>query len=239
MCTNNEIDALLKQLAVAAKNLPPKTCERRQAMTALIKKIQESNLLRLPRNDKFSPQIYEEICAEAEHEFMLRICKEIHNYRPEKEVRQWVGFLLDKCFKTATNKVIGSAPIKKLGFRLDLPQNLAASSDRPKQYIKILHFGDMKKLENKWHQSKDYDSDDTWETGKALREMIEEDPGDVFKSEAMSRYPQVNFQMLLLKRGDDVGWREMSEEYGVKVSTLSSFFQRSLQKFQARFQEYL
>ena len=56
-------------------------------------------IINCPKNRNFSYQIYQEICAEAKQDLMLRICREVHNYRPENEVRQWVNFLMIKCFQ--------------------------------------------------------------------------------------------------------------------------------------------
>ncbi|NJL67552.1 MAG: hypothetical protein HC894_13740 [Microcoleus sp. SM1_3_4] len=116
MCINDEIDAELKQLAVAAKNFPPKTLQRQQALTELMKKIQAYRTVHLPKNDNFSRETYEEICVEAQQDFWLRICREIHNYRPDREVRQWANFLLKKCFQEAAGKVIGNVPIENWVF---------------------------------------------------------------------------------------------------------------------------
>jgi hypothetical protein len=239
MCINDEIDAELKQLAVAAKNFPPKTLQRQQALTELMKKIQEYRTVHLPKNDNFSRETYEEICVEAQQDFWLRICREIHNYRPDREVRQWANFLLKKCFQEAAGKVIGNVPSKKLGFPSDKRQTSDSGSDNSKKYIQIFRFKDLEELQKLCDRTGGDGGDDSYETAKALRETIEQDPGDIFKSEIMKKYPHVNFQMLLLRWLDDVGWQEMSEEFGVKVSTLSSFFQRRLQKFARRFQEYL
>ena len=114
MPTNDEIDDRLKQLAIAAKNHPPKTVERQKAVTTLYMEIERYKIINCPRNQKFSYQIYQEICAEAEQELMYRICREIHNYRPDKEVRHWVNFLMIKCFQEATPKVIGLKDLKRL-----------------------------------------------------------------------------------------------------------------------------
>ena len=213
MATNGEIDDRLKQLAIAAKNHQPKTVERRKAVTTLYMEIERYKIIKCPQNSNFSYKIYQEICSEAKQELMLRICKEVHNYRPEKEVRQWVNFLMIKCFQEVTPKVIGLKQLKPLYYEnMDLfpcPQQQQAEHDFYRIEV-------------------------------ALIEMIKEDPDDAFKSEMMRKYPQVNFQLLLVKRVlEDVGWQQISEELGVSVSNLSSFYRRSLEKFTPRFREYL
>lgn len=213
MATNDEIDSRLKQLAIAAKNHPPKTVERQKAVTALYMEIERYKIINCPQNQSFSYQIYQEICAEAEQELMYRICREIHNYRPDKEVRQWVNFLIIKCFQEATPKVIGLKDLQRV------------------------YYPDMDLFFNKLENQAEHDS---YRIEEALIEMIKEDPGDAFKSEMSKKYPQVNFQLLLVKRVvEDVSWQQISEELGVSVSNLSSFYRRSLEKFTPRFREYL
>ncbi|MEG3895276.1 MULTISPECIES: hypothetical protein [unclassified Microcoleus] len=213
MPTNDEIDDRLKQLAIAAKNHPPKTVERNKAVTKLVMEIEKYKIINCPRNPSLSYDIYQEICAEAKQDLMLRICREIHNYRPDKEVRQWVNFLMIKCFQEATPKVIGVKDFKRL------------------------YCGDMDSFFNKLEHQAEHES---YRIEEALIDMIQQDPGDTFKSEMSKKYPQVNFQLLLVKRVvEDVSWQQISQELGVSVSNLSSFYRRSLEKFTPRFREYL
>jgi uncharacterized membrane-anchored protein YjiN (DUF445 family) len=213
MATNGEIDDRLKQLAIAAKNHPPKTVERQKAVTKLYMEIEKYKIIKCPQNQNFSREIYQEICAEAKQELMFRVCKEVHNYRPEKEVSQWVNFLMSKCFQEATPKVIGVKERKHLYCEnMDLFFN--------KLEVQAKH--------------------DFYRIEVALIELIKEDPDDAFKSEVSKKYPQVNFQLLLVKRViEDVGWQQISQELGVSISNLSSFYRRSLEKFTSRFREYL
>lgn len=213
MATNDEIDSRLKQLAIAAKNHPPKTVERQKAVTKLYMEIERYKVINCPRNPNFSYQVYREICADAKQDLMLRICKEIHNYRPEKEVSQWVNFLMIKCFQEATPKVIGVKDWKRLY---------------------------CENMDLFFHKLGKQAEHELYQIELALVEMIKADPGDAFKSEASKKYPHVNFQLLLVKRVvEDASWQQISEELGVSVSNLSSFYRRSLEKFTSRFREYL
>ncbi len=76
----------LKQLAIAAKNHQSRTWGRQQAMTKLITEIEKYKNINCPQTTNLSSENYQEFCAEAQHNLMLRICREIHNYRPEKKV---------------------------------------------------------------------------------------------------------------------------------------------------------
>jgi hypothetical protein len=214
MPTKDDIDDRLKQLAIAAKNHQPKTLGRQKAVTRLVMEIEKYKIINCPQNKNFSYAIYQEICAEAKQELMFRISREIHNYRPEKKVSQWVNFLIVKCFQETTPKVIG---------RKDLP---------------TVYYGDMELVFNQ--MEKQQVEHESCPIAAALIEMIEEDPGDIFQNEVMKKHAHVNFKLLLVKRViEDASLQQLSDELGVSISTLSSFYQRSLEKFTPRFREYL
>ena len=84
MPTNDEIDDRLKHLAIAAKNHQYRTWGRQQAMTKLIAEIEKIKIINCPQITNFSSENYQVFCAEAQHNLRLRICREIHNYRPAK-----------------------------------------------------------------------------------------------------------------------------------------------------------
>ena len=86
MPTNDEIDDRLKQLAIAAKNHQSRTWGRQQAITKLITDIEKYKNINCPQTTNLSSEKYQEFCEEAQQNLMLRICREIHNYRPEKKV---------------------------------------------------------------------------------------------------------------------------------------------------------
>lgn len=209
MSTNDEIDEKLERLAIAAQQHKHNILERRKVLTELVTQIEGFRIVGRPRPNDFTPEIYEEIYAEAKQDLMLCIFTKIDTYNPSKgKIRQWVNFLMNKrCFNEAIPKIVGR-------------NNRSLYTE----------------MQIKWEE---YLKNDSYEAGTALREMIEEDPDDALKSEVMRRYPQINFQMLLLKRGDGMSWQQLSEEFGVKLPTLTSFYRRCLPQFMPRFKEYL
>jgi len=72
-----------------------------------------------------------------------------------------------------------------------------------------------------------------------IREFIEEDPEDIFKQEHIGNNIEANFQALVVRRCAGKSWQEISSELEITVSTLSSFYQRCLKKFQLSIKEYL
>ena len=72
-----------------------------------------------------------------------------------------------------------------------------------------------------------------------IKEYLEEDPDEIFRQAYVKGCPAASFQALALRYLADQSWEEISKEFNISISTLSSFYQRSLKKFAPRFQEYL
>ena len=72
-----------------------------------------------------------------------------------------------------------------------------------------------------------------------LRECVKSDSENIFKSEHVENYPQANFQLLLILRFAGSSWQDISNELGIKPSTIKNFYQRCIKKFAFKFKEYL
>lgn len=209
MSTNDEIDGKLQRLAIAAQDHKHNISERRKVLTELVTQIEGFRIVGRPRLNEFPPDIYEEIYAEAKQDLMLCIFTKIDTYNPSKGK-------VRQWLNFLMNKRCFNEAIPKIIGRKN----------------SILYT----EMQIKWEE---YLKNDSYEAGTALKEMIEEDAEDALKSVVMTRYPQINFQMLLLKRGDGMSWQKLSEEFGVKLPTLTSFYRRNLPQFMPRFKEYL
>ncbi len=71
-----------------------------------------------------------------------------------------------------------------------------------------------------------------------LRECIELDPENLFKKEHVENYPAVSFQALVRRRILGKSWKDISAEFHIKTSTVTSFYSRCLTKFSSKLQEY-
>lgn len=135
----DKIDKRLKELAVAAQQEPAKTPRRQQALTKLCHAITESGMLCRPRQGEFV-NVYEEIYTEARQDLMLCICRDIDQYNPEKEVMQWINFLMrNRCFNEAIPKVIGKGGVKKFSLS-DLDNLPDENSDQATEYEELIEF---------------------------------------------------------------------------------------------------
>jgi len=73
-----------------------------------------------------------------------------------------------------------------------------------------------------------------------LRQFLEEDPEDIFKSEHIKGHPEATFQVLAIaKFVEDKTWEQIYQEFGISIATLSSFVARRSQKFKPYFHKYL
>ncbi|MBN3905597.1 MAG: sigma-70 family RNA polymerase sigma factor [Nostoc sp. NMS1] len=105
-----QLDAQLKELAIAAQQYTHLTKEKRIALTRLINAIWESDKLVHPYKGQFQ-LVYEDIYDEAVQNLFFYLCQDnnINKYDPERgEVMTWVNMLLTKrFFPEAIPKVIG------------------------------------------------------------------------------------------------------------------------------------
>lgn len=209
------IDTHLKQYALAAQGHPPKSVERQQALTALTRELQRPELLCRPFKGLFQG-FYPEIYAEAKHMLFCYICTEIDRYNPEKEVLQWVNFLLRKRFFLEACREI--YPYFKRGEKSTVFKSL----------------DDLDSLDN----LDSFIPDNPLLLSEQIIECLAEDPEGVFQ-QTYTRKPEANFQYIARKYVDGYEWREISDELGIGISSLSSFYYRSLKKFSPIFRKYL
>jgi DNA-directed RNA polymerase specialized sigma24 family protein len=215
-----ELDEQLKQLAIEAQSHPPLSKERREALTKLLKGIIESGRFYRPAPSRLPSNFYnayEEIYDDAKQELMLHVCQKLDEYNPERgSVMTWVNLLMDRRFFP-----------KAIGMFRDTRE------ERVPDTIPTLDDLDSFEPESILNTEKPSS------LSQDLRQYIEEDSENIFKKHFIREHPQVTFQLLLLQRLNGKSWKKISEEMAIPVPTLSTFYQRSLKKFAANFQEYL
>jgi DNA-directed RNA polymerase specialized sigma24 family protein len=72
-----------------------------------------------------------------------------------------------------------------------------------------------------------------------LRELIIQDSTEEFRGKHIKGHPEASFQAIALRRLDSISWEEISEEFNIAVSSLSTFYQRSIKKFAPLLQQLL
>ncbi len=72
-----------------------------------------------------------------------------------------------------------------------------------------------------------------------VRQIIEDDPDDIFKQRHVRGRPEVNFRAIALKTCSGYSRREIAAELGLQEQTLYSFFTRSCKSLKPLFDRYL
>ena len=73
-----------------------------------------------------------------------------------------------------------------------------------------------------------------------IEDFIRRDPDNIFRNTTIRDRPEITFQKLLLSiLIDDQKWETVASELGVKMSTVSTFYQRNMKKYRAYFEKYL
>lgn len=208
-----KLDEHLKQLSKEAQQFAPHSRERQIALNNLFSSIIKSGKIISP----YSAQLQgfrEDVYAEALQNLFVYMCTQIENYNPNRgEVLAWVNFLLKQRFLPEANMSTITATNKS------------------------------KKIETISIDSLNYELADTkYQSNDSLFdevvEYVKKDPENIFRKTYLANRPDVNFQVLAIKKINRASWKELAEEYRISVPTLSSFYQRCLKKFAPKLKEY-
>lgn len=226
----------LDNLALEARHHPPKSRERVICLTKLIQEIQKSNQLRC-KNSKNQPfSIYQEVFNNALQQTLLEIFKKIDEYNPEKAAfLAWVKSLLHYRCLDAWNEYFNVSTVQENGKKKKISPLPLDAPTRGGEQSKPEMSGSTF-LDNLVQP--DLESSDQQEWHK-LRNLIEEDPTGCFRTTHIKGHPEANFQVIALRRFEEQSWKVMSQEWGISLPTISSFYQRCIEKFQSVFKEYL
>jgi hypothetical protein len=195
-------DEYLKRLALAAQQHPRLSRSRHLALTRLTQELLNSGRLCHPHPSQFVDH-YPEIYEIAVQNMMLYICTNIDKYKPDKApVMRWVNFLLERRFFTeAVREVMG----------------------RKNQEIQGSDSVDTRSLTS---------AENSPSLSDLVRQSIEEDVNGIFASKHIRGYPQANFQEIFRRRIiEEESWEKISTDLGIKISTLSDFYHRSIKDF--------
>ncbi len=207
-----ELDEVLKELALEAQNSPPGSRQRRRALTRLVQLTRTSGRLCRPYAGQFR-HVYDEIYNEALQLLFIYVCDRIDAYNPERSpFLRWVNFLLQRRF-------FNQAIPKIMGDRREISSDPISPSFPVQQHLT------GKKLPPS--------------LSEAIAQCLQEDPEGVFEARSMRKNPDVTFRMIAIRRLEGESWKVISADVGVRVSTLSDFYQRSLGEFAGFIKDYV
>jgi RNA polymerase sigma factor (sigma-70 family) len=188
--------------------------KRRIALNKLVNAIQSSG--RLSRQSKWLGEPnYEDYYNEALQLTLMEVCQKIDEYNPQYPVMSWVNKIFSWRFSDVRNKEM------KRGFT-QIPKDQKSAT--------VLCLDDI--------NNEKFLPNDISEI-EQLKEIIQEDSEGFLRSEYLEKYPQVNLQIILLMLLSEKKWKEISQEFGVPISTISSFYQRRMSKIIDYIQKYI
>ncbi|HBL14342.1 MAG TPA: hypothetical protein DD379_23735 [Cyanobacteria bacterium UBA11162] len=202
-------DTRLKTLALEAQTHLPRTQQRQYLLTELVNSIQLSGKLFYPPPDKMPRDIYQLIYDDAVNRTLLYVFQKIDLYDPTRGNGKFMTWV---------------------NFRLD----------KIFKEIKLLNQLPKETTINEQTLDSLGQPEPSTSVFEILREFIENDPEGLFKNEAIRTHPTANFQAIFLaKRVNGQSWHEISENLGVPMTTLSSFYWRCIQRFAPKIRQYV
>lgn len=223
--SNEDFNKLLQQLAQEAQQHPPLSSQRQLALNKLVNQILRSQSVRpaqshqlvRPQKGRWQPNLYDDFYNEALQKTLLQICQKIDKYNSTHPVMAWVNFLLNKHFI----KVVNDSHKQGITY---IPK-----TDKPTTYI--LPLDELDRYSP---------MEEAFSNAQLLRQFIEDDPENLLSNEHLRERPEVTFQYLAIaKFVEDRTWDDIANNLGISLQTLSSFFERRLQKLMPYFKRYL
>ena len=221
------IDQQLNQLARDAQQHPPRSYERRKALNRLVDAILTSGRLGHPQRSSFPlpPSVYEDLYDEALSITLMEICQKIEQYDRSRDVMAWCNFLLTHRFRDVWSRY-------RRGGVTHLSRNSSpANNGRTEQIFVRPNLEDL----DGWQPPQENISQ-----SEQLKQLIEENPDNMFSQESVRGQPRATFQFLAIaKIWQDRKWKEISSELNVPSSSLCDFYKKQLNRFKPYFREYL
>ncbi|MCC3405498.1 MAG: sigma-70 family RNA polymerase sigma factor [Microcoleus sp. PH2017_10_PVI_O_A] len=197
----DEIDLQLRQLALEAQQHPAQSRQRNRALTKLIEVVGRCHRLARPYRADLQGLIYQDLYNEAYGKTLEYICQNIDNYYLEKPVMAWVNQILKWRFSEVVKRYMNETN------RTPQTRNLNDLDNYPSPESELSEEAIM------------------------LRELIEEDPDNLFRSVSLRDSPDITWQDIALAKLDDETSKSISKRLGVPPTTIDSLFNRNLRNF--------
>lgn len=203
------LDEELCEYALEAQRHPLGSRERQRYLTNLIQGILRSRRVSYPYKNQFL-DFYEDIRNEAIQKTAGYICENIHKYNPERSpVIRWFNFFLETRF---------------------FPEAIAEVMGQADVILNNYESLEMLLVEKEEPQPL---------LSEKIKEYVEQDPDGILKNIQHKTFEAVNFRDLLVRRLLGEKWKDISADLGVKISTLSDFYRRSLKEVAPIIKRYL
>lgn len=204
------LDEELKRLAIASIRHPPLSKERQQTLANLVHTLLASGELEGCRKSK--SQFDRDVYDEAVQELMLYICENIEKYDPKRgSFVEWAVMLMSKRFTHLVLSRASNPQLKQFPTESDL-DNFLENIILPESSPSLM---------------------------EEVKNYVELDPERLLRSQFLKNNKHLDFQILVRRRLLGDTWKEISEDTGIEISSLHSFYQRRLEKFKDNCRKYL
>ncbi|MGD1920085.1 MAG: hypothetical protein ACFCAD_15065 [Pleurocapsa sp.] len=194
-------DEQLKKMGLAAQKYSVNSELRTYALTELIKAIKLSGRLCRPHTSKFSASLYATLYEEALSETFAYVCLNIDLYDPERGNRKFMNWV---------------------NFKLDkLILKCYVNFQKYTQH-EIYSFAELEQIRQPLNSP---------DLSQVLKEYLTQDPNKVFATAHIRNRPDANFSNIALAKFSGLSWEQISQQLGIPVPTLSSFYNRWCRRF--------
>lgn len=231
---NHLLDEELKELAILAQSHPPKSAQRRKCLGRLIEKARKSDRLR--RNFSYQDVPFaEEIYREALQDLWTFVSQNIEQYDPQRSpFLRWLNYLLVKrFFPNAISRVIqrNQQKIGQLTVYFESWERINCNYEETKDE-EFLPIKKSKLFQEFVREKQPFLSE-------MVKECLQVDPDGIFSNKHIKNTPQASFRNIALWRMEGKKWKEIADELGIQVSTLSDFYQRAMPNMSTQIRQYL
>jgi DNA-directed RNA polymerase specialized sigma24 family protein len=194
-------DTQLKKMGLTAQSYLANSELRSYALTELIKAIQLSGKLCRPHTQKFSSNLYQTLYEDALTETFSYICLNIDLYDPYRGGQKFMTWV---------------------NFKLD--KTILKCYERYKKYTQyeLYSFQDLEQIRQ---------PSTTVDLAQILRDYLNQDPEQKFSTVHIRNRPDANFSKIALAKFSGQSWETISQQLGIPVPTLSSFYNRWCHRF--------
>ncbi|MBW4669262.1 MAG: hypothetical protein KME60_18030 [Cyanomargarita calcarea GSE-NOS-MK-12-04C] len=231
----------LRHLAMEVQRQPVLSPQRQRGLTKLVQEIWKQPTIGILKGNfkskywSLSSGLYEDLFNEALQETLAAISRYIDSYDSQRSsFINWTCGILSNKFSDAHNKYskrgIKFIPKPKLNNGKNYKQGQVISLDDLEEFVAdSLMFQQISEFEENIGSDCDL-----------LRELLINDPDNVFKTAYVKDKPHANFQYIAIAiYVEGKNMQQLSVELGITYSTLDSFFKRRLKKLETYFLQHL
>lgn len=218
---DDQLDQRLQLLVIEAQEQPTDSLRRKKTLATLFKEIHQARTLwrNQTRYWYLENSFYEDLRQEALQQVSLEFFKRIDNYNPQKPVMAWINHTLQQRFKDILHEHFTKGTTPKFQNKVPI-----ISLDQLDTFI-------SERLISGEYQISDEE---------LLNNHLSDDPDKIFGTKHIKGHPQATFQYIAIALLNGKKWKDISTDLGgIPISTLSSFYERSLKDFIPLIQEKL